>query len=389
MKISRFHSIDILRALTMLLMIFVNDLWTLTDIPGWLEHKAANEDGLGLADVVFPAFLFIVGLSIPWAIEARINKGHSRIRILKHIAERSLALLIMGVFMVNLENINASELPINKSYWQILMTLGFFMIWNNYRGKVLGRIPPNVVKIAGVCILIFLAVIYKGGSADNAHWMKTYWWGILGLIGWGYLVNALLYLGLRHRLGWMILVTILFYLLNINEFISPFEFDMKIVVSASNHVSVMTGMLVTIILINLREKRLMKYLILVLAGLSLLLIIFGFGTRTLWGISKIMATPSWTAICAGITTASFVILHIIADRLKFTRWADIITPAGNSTLTCYLIPYYAYAIFTLAGLQLPGMILAGIPGLIKSLVFSLVIILVTGWLGKFRISLKI
>jgi len=389
MKISRFHSIDILRALTMLLMIFVNDLWTLTDIPGWLEHKAANEDGLGLADVVFPAFLFIVGLSIPWAIEARINKGHSRIRILKHIAERSLALLIMGVFMVNLENINASELPINKSYWQILMTLGFFMIWNNYRGKVLGRIPPNVVKITGICILIFLAVIYKGGSADNVYWMKTYWWGILGLIGWGYLVNALLYLGLRHRLGWMILVTILFYLLNINEFISPFGFDMKIVVSASNHVSVMTGMLVTIILINLREKRLMKYLIPVLAGLSLLLIIFGFITRPLWGISKIMATPSWTAICAGISTVSFVILHIIADRLKFTRWADIIAPAGNSTLTCYLIPYYAYAIFALAGLQLPGMILAGIPGLIKSLVFSLVIILVTGWLGKFKISLKI
>jgi len=389
MKVSRFHSIDILRALTMLLMIFVNDLWTLTDIPGWLEHKAANEDGLGLADVVFPAFLFIVGLSIPWAIEARINKGHSRIRILKHIAERSLALLIMGVFMVNLENINSSGLPINKNYWMILMTLAFFMIWNNYRGKVLGKIPPIVMKIAGVCILIFLAVIYTGGPANNPHWMKTQWWGILGLIGWGYLVNALLYMGLRHRLGWMVLVTIFFYLLNINEFISPFEFDMKIMVSASNHVSVMTGMLVTIILINLREKGQMKYLLPLLAGLSLMLIIFGFGTRPLWGISKIMATPSWTAICAGITTASFVILHIIADRMKITRWADIIAPAGNSTLTCYLIPYYAYAIFALAGLQLPGLILAGIPGLIKSLVFSLVIILVTGWLGKFRISLKI
>jgi predicted acyltransferase len=373
----------------MLLMIFVNDLWTLTDIPGWLEHKAAHEDGMGLADVVFPAFLFIVGLSIPWAIEARINKGHSRIRILKHIIERSVALLVMGVFMVNLENINASQLLINKNYWQILMTLGFFLIWNNYRGKVLGKIPPNVVKIAGVCILIFLAVIYKGGSADNVHWMKTYWWGILGLIGWGYLVNALLYLGLRHRLGWMIFVTIFFYLMNINEFISPFEFDMKIVVSASNHVSVMTGMLVTIILINLREKGQMKYLIPVLSGLSLLLIIFGFITRPIWGISKILATPSWTAICAGISTVSFATMHIIADRLKLTRWADIIAPAGNSTLTCYLIPYYAYAIFALAGLQLPGMLIAGIPGLIKSLVFSIVIILVTGWLGKFRISLKI
>ena len=389
MKVLRFKSIDIFRAITMLLMIYVNDLWTLTDIPQWLGHKVADIDGMGLADVVFPAFLFIVGLSIPWAIEARINRGESNIQVLKHIAERSVALLVMGVFMVNLENINASELPINKNYWQILMALAFFMIWNNYRGKVLGSIPPNIMKIAGVSILILLAVIYRGGSANDPQWMKPHWWGILGLIGWGYLVNALLYLGLRHRLGWMVLATLVFYLLNINEFISPFEFDLQIVVSASNHVSVMTGMLVTIILINLRESGNMKYLIPNLVGLSLLLLIFGFATRPFWGISKILATPSWTAICAGISTACFVILHIFSDRMKITRWADIIAPAGNSTLTCYLMPYYAYALIALAGLQLPGLFLAGIAGLIKSLLFSLLIILITGWLGRLKISLKI
>jgi heparan-alpha-glucosaminide N-acetyltransferase len=72
---ARLKSIDILRALTMLLMIFVNDLWSLSGIPEWLEHKAANVDGMGLADVVFPAFLFIVGLSVPYAIRARLKKG--------------------------------------------------------------------------------------------------------------------------------------------------------------------------------------------------------------------------------------------------------------------------------------------------------------------------
>ena len=64
----RISTIDILRALTMVLMIFVNDLWSLTNIPGWLGHVDAGVDGIGLADVVFPAFLFIVGLSIPQAI---------------------------------------------------------------------------------------------------------------------------------------------------------------------------------------------------------------------------------------------------------------------------------------------------------------------------------
>ena len=36
--LTRVDSIDVLRALTMVLMIFVNDLWSLTAIPAWLEH---------------------------------------------------------------------------------------------------------------------------------------------------------------------------------------------------------------------------------------------------------------------------------------------------------------------------------------------------------------
>ena len=70
----RLATIDILRALTMVLMIFVNDLWSLRDIPGWLGHVERGVDGIGLADVVFPAFLFIVGLSLPYAIDAK-QKG--------------------------------------------------------------------------------------------------------------------------------------------------------------------------------------------------------------------------------------------------------------------------------------------------------------------------
>ncbi len=116
----------------MLLMIFVNDLWSLAGIPEWLEHKAADVDGMGLADVVFPAFLFIVGLSVPHAIRARLKKGDSKLLIFRHIAERTLALLVMGVFMVNIESIDRDALIISKPIWQILMTLAFFLIWNRY-----------------------------------------------------------------------------------------------------------------------------------------------------------------------------------------------------------------------------------------------------------------
>jgi predicted acyltransferase len=81
----RITSIDILRALTMVLMIFVNDLWSLKNIPAWLEHVERGVDGIGLADVVFPAFLFIVGLSLPFAIDNRRKKGDSEWQLLMHL----------------------------------------------------------------------------------------------------------------------------------------------------------------------------------------------------------------------------------------------------------------------------------------------------------------
>ena len=58
-------AIDIFRALTMLMMIFVNDFWNVSGVPEWMLHAKTGQDMLGLSDVVFPCFLFVVGMSIP------------------------------------------------------------------------------------------------------------------------------------------------------------------------------------------------------------------------------------------------------------------------------------------------------------------------------------
>ena len=389
MNSNRLKSIDILRALTMLLMIFVNDLWTLTDIPGWLEHKAAHDDGMGLADVVFPAFLFIVGLSIPLAIRARFKKGDSKLLVFRHIIERTLALLIMGVLMVNLEHIDAEHLLFSPALWQILMTLAFFLIWNVYGERVAGRFSPWILKGLGWAILLFLCITYTGRGNGGGEWMRFRWWGILGLIGWGYLAGALTYLLLGNRPGWITLVLVVFMLLNINEFETPFNFTLKLVVSASNHALVLAGVVVTSVMIRLREKDRIQLPGAFLVIFASILILFGFLTRPFWGISKILATPSWTAICAGITTLAFLVLHLLCDRLDLYRWAGIIRAAGTSTLTCYLVPYFVYAFRDILNIELPGPLTTGGIGIVKSLLFAIVIIQITGWLGRANIRLKI
>lgn len=389
MTSQRLKSIDILRALTMLLMIFVNDLWSLSGIPGWLEHTSAHEDGMGLADVVFPAFLFIVGLSIPHAIRARFNRGDSTWQVGKHIGERTLALLVMGVFMVNLENIDGESLLFSRYLWQILMTLAFFLIWNIYKGPVFGKFSPWILKGLGWSILVFLAVIFKGDGEGDYHWMRFHWWGILGLIGWGYLVSALIYLWLGNKPLWIALALLVLLLLNINEFKTPFPFSIKLVVSASNHALVLCGVLATSVMIRLQKLGKMPLLVPFLIAFAALLMAFGYLSRPFWGISKILATPSWTAICAGITALGFAGMYLLADKAGWHRWARIIEPAGSMTLTCYLVPYFVYAFWALSGFILPEAFTTGGIGILKSILFALVIIQITGLLGRLRIKLKI
>ena len=120
MEKTRIVSIDILRALTMVLMIWVNDFWSLTNIPKWLTHASATEDYLGFSDIIFPLFLFIVGLSIPFAIQQRKLYGASTFSTARHILIRSISLLIIGVFMVNYESAHDESILIGKIYWTLL-----------------------------------------------------------------------------------------------------------------------------------------------------------------------------------------------------------------------------------------------------------------------------
>jgi heparan-alpha-glucosaminide N-acetyltransferase len=386
---TRIVSIDIFRALTMLLMIFVNDLWTLHDIPHWLEHTAAREDGMGLADVVFPAFLFIVGLSIPFAIKARINQG-TRSGILLHIFQRSLALVVMGFFMVNAENFREDMPQWFRTGWELLMLIAFLLIWNEYETvRVFGKVPIRYLQVFGILLLFLLAGFYKG--TESGEGMSPRWWGILGLIGWAYLGCALIYLLVGHKPWLIALITLVLLALNAQEFfpLIPGTRGFRLIVSASNYALVMSGILATSLYLlsrNAQRKFLFPALLLLPA---IILMAGGFALRPLWGISKILATPSWTAICAGISFLAFGLIYLISDIYQATRWAVPLMPAGRSTLTCYLLPGLVYPILWPLQQFLPKTVLGGGMGLLKSFLFAFLIIVLTGLLEKIRIHLKI
>lgn len=393
-SIIRLDSIDIFRALTMFLMIFVNDLWTLEGVPQWLEHSAAKDDAMGFSDIIFPCFLFIVGLSIPFAIANRKSKGDSDMTIVRHIAERTFALLLMGIFTVNLESANEGMI-ISKYVWEIFMVIGFFLIWNVYPDKPENNSIYGLLKFIGFLILIGLAVIYKGGDADNIVWMQTHWYGILGLIGWSYLICAMVYFLIGDNVALIAIAWVFFAVFNMAEFSGALGFlhqirpHVWIVGSGSMPGFTMGGIVASVIYRKYSKQILPSTFLLILIGLGILSFIYGFGTRPFWGISKIRATPAWVGICSGISFMAFAFLYWLTDLKGKKSWAEILKPAGTSTLTCYLIPYVWYAIITLAGISLPIFLRTGIIGIVKSLLFSLIIVLITGLINKIGIKLKI
>lgn len=385
-KTQRLYSIDAFRAITMLLMIFVNDVSSVSRIPSWIGHVSADTDGMGFADTVFPSFLFIVGLSLPHAIGYRLKKQQSFLSIASHIFLRSLALIVMGFFHVNLESYNdAAVLP--YPVWELVITVAFFLIWLDYPDTLSRKLRYSLIGV-GIAALVAMAWLYKGGEPGHPHWMEQSWGGILGIIGWAYLVSALVFLLVRGQFGWLLGATSLFLAINIGTHGGWWHVQLPVIGDASAIVLVMGGAVISVCYSRLLAQQRLVWPVLTIAGV--IAIVLGFIVRPYTGgISKIGATPAWVLICGGISILVFELLIYVVDVCGKTRWYRLIRPGGTATLTCYLMPYLFYSLMMLAGISLPAWFNTGIGGILRSFAVALLLIMLAGWMEKKHLKLKI
>ena len=107
---SRILSVDILRGLTIALMILVNDPGDGRHTYAQLEHAQWN--GLTLTDLVFPTFLFLVGASIIFSLSSRIARGDSRAALARNIARRAIAIILIDFFIALFPTFHFTQLRI-------------------------------------------------------------------------------------------------------------------------------------------------------------------------------------------------------------------------------------------------------------------------------------
>ncbi len=93
---TRLVSLDVLRGITIAFMILVNNGIRSYAYPA-LEHAEWN--GWTPTDLVFPTFLFLVGVSIVFAFESRLARGASKSSLLIHTFRRASILFALGLIV--------------------------------------------------------------------------------------------------------------------------------------------------------------------------------------------------------------------------------------------------------------------------------------------------
>ncbi|MBN1900825.1 DUF5009 domain-containing protein [Candidatus Sumerlaeota bacterium] len=407
-RTNRILSIDALRGLTILVMIFVNDVAGVKDAPFWMKHfYPYDADGMTFVDIVFPAFLFIVGMAIPFALGGRLQRGEPVLEVWKHIILRALGLLVIGVFMVNSYSISDKG-TMNPHLWKVLMYLGVILTWNApYKkpGEKSGR--SLLKKLPGILILLPLVFLYRGSGEKQLIEMRPQWWGILGLIGWAYLVACIAYIFLRKNLAGMMGVMALLYCVFMADragLFSGFWLDRWVDVGSmlgSLAAVTVSGVILGMILSPDSPAKAhcdrIRWAFFYSWGMALAgrLLYSLHNIHDMFIVSKNAATVPWCLYSSAVTVWIWMVIYYLMDIKGWTKWTGIIRPAGENPLFAYILQPMLYSIFSLLALLFGGFdfyaFLGGgfTTGFIRAVLFAFGVTWITGALKRMGIHLRL
>ncbi|XP_026746231.1 heparan-alpha-glucosaminide N-acetyltransferase isoform X1 [Trichoplusia ni] len=168
----RLRALDTFRGMAIVFMIFVNDgaggYW-------WLEHATWN--GLVAGDLVFPAFLWIMGVCIPLSVKSAFAKGVPRWKIVIHIVRRSLLMFLLGM---SLNTIYGSNMLFELRIFGVLQRLAVaYLISAGFYALTAPKYytPPRVSGACGQALKDVLSCVWcwvLAGVLVAAHSVITF-----------------------------------------------------------------------------------------------------------------------------------------------------------------------------------------------------------------------
>ena len=184
----RLLSLDVFRGFTLLGMVLVNS--HPGEIYPGLGHAKWN--GWGFADLIFPFFVFIVGVAIPYSFANRLARGESREKLFKHILIRCVLLFAIGVFLNGFPRFDLSTLRVMNVLQRIAICYFLASIIFIY----IRMTTRSIVRLCcAILVLYFILMKFVPVPGYGA--------GVLEPIGnWGNYFDRHIMLGHMQHDGW-------------------------------------------------------------------------------------------------------------------------------------------------------------------------------------------
>ncbi len=267
-------------------MVLVNNPGSTEQTYAWLVH--AKWQGWTFADTIFPAFLWIVGVAITLSTARRVELGESRGDLLFHAARRSAMLYVCGLALEGLPHFDLASWQVTgvlqKTSVAYLLALVIFL-WTTWRGQA-------CALLISFAIYLGVMVCYPVPDCSSGLWSAE--------------CNVARYVDglVLDRHTWM----------------TPTHNDPDGVVSVlSSTTTVLLGMLVGQMM---RRDRAAARRARALLVSGIVLVVMG-GAMSRWiPVSKILWTPSFAVLMAGLSSLAFGALHWavegqnLGDRFK-------------------------------------------------------------------------
>ena len=305
----RLASVDALRGFDMFWIIGGGSLFAkiaevyshpVTDTIQHQMHHVVWE-GFHFEDLIFPLFLFIMGVVLPFSLSRRIERGQSRPILLLHILKRSAVIILLGLILNGLLQLDWAQ-----------------MRW------------PGVLQRIGLCYF-FAAVIvlltkWRTQAIIVAAVLILYWIATMLIPVPNYGAGNLTMEGcLSSYIDQQLIPGVLYYVHGDNE---------GIISTFPAICSVLLGSLAGHWLLSGRSGN-RKAAGLAVAGIVILLI------GLLWGlvfpIIKIIWTSSYTLVAGGLSLLLLALFYWIIDVKGFKKWAFFFIVIGMNPITIYCL----------------------------------------------------
>jgi predicted acyltransferase len=149
--IKRLLSLDVVRGITIAFMIMVNN----NGGPGsWHFMNHAQWNGLTATDLVFPTFVFVVGVSVVFSVEARLARGISRGQLAWHTVQRAIVLILFGIVVNSFPLFELQHMRFYGVLQRIAicyLVVGLFYLWDQ---RAWTKVVALAAALVGYWVLV-------------------------------------------------------------------------------------------------------------------------------------------------------------------------------------------------------------------------------------------